>query len=396
MIQLSAGQLLQIAFTVGASAVAVIAGVFLLVLRATRRRRGLAWVWGWACLAVNFGLLALAQSAPALRDWLSAGAACAAIGCGIAGVIGAQSLRTRQPVPLWMYAVLTLAAGAALATQHDARLVGDLVASEIPLAVSVVLQAAILLPMARTARMSGLQTVCAVDIILAILFARTLITTAFLAAHGEALTTVYWTIEVTGGIILSFLLAMGELVALLDQVRVELEGSNASLNTALERLEVAAKLDPLTGLYNRYAFYTLVGQLASLGKMNGSIAIIDLNGLKRINDTFGHHAGDCALLGVATRLQEVVRESDFVFRWGGDEFVVLLLGMQPDAARERIAHFPPPAPLELPGQEPVPLSVSWGIAPLGPDVDSALRDADAQLYAQKRLLTRAAGKLTST
>jgi diguanylate cyclase (GGDEF)-like protein len=187
---------------------------------------------------------------------------------------------------------------------------------------------------------------------------------------------------------------MGELIALLDEIRVELQQANDSLNEALEGLEAAAKLDPLTGLYNRYAFYTLMSDYTQKRK-SGSIAIVDLNDLKRINDTYGHHAGDRALLNVAARLQEVVRQADYVFRWGGDEFVLLLFGMPPEAARERMAHCPPPAPLEVPRTQPVALTVSWGVARLQPDVDAALREADAQLYMQKRLLSSAAGRVSS-
>lgn len=370
------------------------AGVFLLVLHATRRRRGLGWFWGWTFLSATFGLLALGQQAPRFEAWFAFAATCTAIASGSAGVGGAYGFRNERIQP-WALLVLALAAAAALITQWRADLLGDMVAVEIPLAVSVALQAIVLFPMARSARMSGLQTACAVEIILALTLGRTLLAAGVLAARGQQLTEIYWTIEVIGGMILSFVLAMGELIAMLDEVRVELEGANEALNQALEGLEVAAKLDPLTGLYNRYAFYTLIGEFAELGKLGGSIAIVDLNGLKRINDTFGHHAGDRALLNAAMRLQEVVRQSDYVFRWGGDEFVLLLFGMPPDAARERMTHMAPPAALDLPEQDPVQLTVSWGIAPLERDVDAALRDADAQLYAQKRLFTRAAGRLAS-
>lgn len=121
---------------------------------------------------------------------------------------------------------------------------------------------------------------------------------------------------------------------------------------------------------------------------------LDLNGLKHINDTFGHHAGDRALLNTAMRMQEVVRQSDYVFRWGGDEFVLLLFGMTPEHARERMTHMHPPAALELGDNVRVPLTVSWGVAPLQPDVDAALRDADARLYEQKRLFSRASERLS--
>lgn len=396
MVQLSAEQLLQIAFTLSAAAVAVIAGVFLLVLRATHLRRGLGWFCGWAFTALTFALLAAAHSEPRLEMWCGFAATCAAIIGGSCGVIGACDFRNLPRVSPFAVAVLVLSAAASLYIQWTSNFLGDLTAVEIPLMASVVLQAAVLLPMARTTRMSGVQTACAALIVLSVMLARTVVCWAILNAQGKQLTELYWSFEMIGGVILSFVLAIGELIALIDEIRVELERSNDALNEALQGLEVAAKLDPLTGLYNRYAFYTLINEFMERGNVTGSIAIIDLNGLKRINDTFGHHAGDRALLNLAMRLQEAVRQTDYVFRWGGDEFVLLLFGMPPDAARERVAHFPPPAPLEFDDRQPVQLTLSWGVAPLEADVDAALRAADEQLYAQKRLFTRAAGKLSNT
>lgn len=395
MNQLGPEQLLHFSLAVSCGALAIVAGVFLLVLRGTRRRRGLGWFWGWSSFSLTMGLLAVAQTFPRLEAPFGLAATCAAIVCSFAGVAGAYSFRSERMRP-WALAVLTVAAGAALFADWRADLLRDLVAPEIALFATVVVQAVVLFPLARSARMSGLQTACAAQIILALMMGRTLLAAAILSTRGQELTALYWAIEVTGGIVLSFVLSMGELIALLDEVRVELEQANEALNQALEGLEVAAKLDPLTGLYNRYAFYTLVGEFNELGKLGGSIAIVDLNGLKRINDTFGHHAGDRALLNTAMRLQEIVRQTDYVFRWGGDEFVLLLFGMPADAARERMTHMEPPAPLEIPDHTPVPLTVSWGVAPLDPDVDAALRDADAHLYAQKRLFTRAAGRLTNS
>ncbi|HEY9181053.1 MAG TPA: GGDEF domain-containing protein [Candidatus Baltobacteraceae bacterium] len=394
MVQLNTEQLLQVALAISAAAFAIVAAVFLLVLHGTQRRRGLGWFWGWTFLALTFGLLAGSQYAPRLESLLAMLATCAAIACAVAGVMGAYSFRNR-PITVAAAVVLALAAAAALLVQWRGDMAEDLVAPEIALAASLLIQAFVLFPIARTARMSGLKTACALQIVLAILTGRTVFFAALLAPRGQAFTELYWLIEAAGGLVLGFLLALGELIALLDEVRIELEDANVALNQALEGLEVAAKLDPLTGLYNRYAFYMLINEFTEKGQLGGSIAIIDLNGLKRINDTFGHHAGDRALLNVAMRLQEVVRQSDYVFRWGGDEFVLLLFGMPPDAARERLTHMRPPAPLELPGHAPMALAMSWGVAPLQPDVDAALSVADAQLYAQKRLLTRAAGRLTT-
>jgi diguanylate cyclase (GGDEF)-like protein len=395
VIQLTPEQLLQIALAVGSAALAIVAGVFLLVLHATRRRRGVGWFWGWTCLAVTFGLLALAQEQPEHEMSFALAATCSAVLCGLGGIVGAFSVR-RGRTPAWAMGAIASAAVAALLVQWRVDLLSDMVAAEIPLFVSVVIQAIALLPMARSARMSGLQTACGVAAMLSLLMGRTLVASGVLALRGQELTPLYWTFEIIGGIILAFLLAMGEIIALLDEVRVELEHANAALNQAMEGLEVAAKLDPLTGLYNRYAFYTIVNEFAERGKFGGSIAIIDLNGLKRINDTFGHHAGDRALLNTAICLQQVVRQADYVFRWGGDEFVLLLFGMPPECARDRLTHMRPPAALEMPDHEAVPLNVSWGVAPLGPDADAALRDADAQLYAQKRLFSDAAERLPNT
>lgn len=79
-----------------------------------------------------------------------------------------------------------------------------------------------------------------------------------------------------------------------------------------------AQTDPLTGLYNRRG-------LRQHGDVNTvhTAAFIDINGLKTINDTYGHEAGDLTISAVAASLQAVMRQTDVVCRWGGDEFLVL-------------------------------------------------------------------------
>ncbi|MBC7347541.1 MAG: GGDEF domain-containing protein, partial [Clostridia bacterium] len=86
------------------------------------------------------------------------------------------------------------------------------------------------------------------------------------------------------------------------------------------RYQREAELDPLTGLYNRRAFFAAAQELlaeALLGRRTPVVAVLDLNGMKEINDTWGHQAGDEALKQAAPAIQKSVREGDVVARYGG-------------------------------------------------------------------------------
>ena len=107
-----------------------------------------------------------------------------------------------------------------------------------------------------------------------------------------------------------------------------------TLRSAVERqrlmaeLQAQSMLDELTGLYNRRGFFKLAQQhvkMADRVKVGLILVYADLDGLKSINDTFGHPVGDRALKEVARILRQTFRESDVVARLGGDEFVVLAL-----------------------------------------------------------------------
>lgn len=93
-----------------------------------------------------------------------------------------------------------------------------------------------------------------------------------------------------------------------------------------DRLHAMAVTDQLTGLYNRRGFITIAEQQlksADRSKRKGLLAFIDLDGMKRINDNWGHVEGDRALMNAAKLLKQAFRESDIVARIGGDEFAVL-------------------------------------------------------------------------
>jgi diguanylate cyclase (GGDEF)-like protein len=158
----------------------------------------------------------------------------------------------------------------------------------------------------------------------------------------------------------------------------------------LARLDYTATHDALTQLPNRTLFgHRLHQALTAPGSRPVSVALIDLDDFKEVNDTLGHEVGDLLLVSVAQRLVACVRAEDTVARLGGDEFVVVLDGADPaaaDLAAERmIAAFDQPVVVD--GHE-LPISISIGIA-LGHTGDEAsmlLRHADIAMYAAKKLI----------
>lgn len=159
-----------------------------------------------------------------------------------------------------------------------------------------------------------------------------------------------------------------------------------------EYLLVRASTDSLTGLANRRALdralYETLQRSARFGR-RGALALIDLDGMKRVNDRLGHEAGDELLQIVATRLAASTRQVDTAARIGGDEFVVLLteyetIGGARTFARRLLSGIS--APCEI-GGEMIEPSASIGIA-LFPDAASHARDllhrADEAMYEAKR------------
>jgi len=155
-----------------------------------------------------------------------------------------------------------------------------------------------------------------------------------------------------------------------------------------EQLRRRAFHDPLTGLANRAKFEERLEQ--ALGRAGAALAVLflDLDNFKMVNDSLGHSAGDHVLGEIAHRLRACVRVGDTVARMGGDEFAVLLVGLDASIRAPRIAERilrELAMPLEL-ERRPITLSASIGIA-CGGSIQSAqeiLRDSDLALYAAKR------------
>jgi diguanylate cyclase (GGDEF)-like protein len=165
---------------------------------------------------------------------------------------------------------------------------------------------------------------------------------------------------------------------------------------AQEILQYRARHDPLTGLANRYVLRERFDYEAAHALRRNeafSLAILDLNGFKAINDAFGHNIGDALLQEVGRRLQAAVREEDTVVRLGGDEFVLLLSDVQVAVSIVERVNESLKQPMALPGRQ-VAISCSSGIARFpddGRNLEALLKVADARLYAGKRTLSGSSG-----
>lgn len=120
--------------------------------------------------------------------------------------------------------------------------------------------------------------------------------------------------------------------------------------------------DVLTGLYKREI-------LKDIPRMNRYIvAMVDINGLKVINDTYGHDAGDDYITGVANNIRKVVRQEDYVIRYGGDEFVIVFKDITVHDAIKVVSRIE---------------NTSYGVG-TGSTLNEAISNADEQMYKMKR------------
>ncbi len=176
---------------------------------------------------------------------------------------------------------------------------------------------------------------------------------------------------------------------LLDELR-QLRARVAELQLRVEQLDELAHQDVLMELPNRRGFMRELERLvARIARYGGSAAMlfVDLDGLKMINDTFGHQAGDEALIRVAALLSKGVRRGDIVGRLGGDEFGILLEQASEATAVEtaaRLAEQISACELEHDG-DALPLGIAVGVAMIDGRASPAevMAEADEQMYRRK-------------
>ena len=184
--------------------------------------------------------------------------------------------------------------------------------------------------------------------------------------------------------------ALGMQLMTFEDMTVELRGANRRLETAQSELQQMALTDPLTGCRNRRFFDQVIGRELTRHRRDGvplSLLFVDIDRFKSINDTLGHEAGDRVLREVAAFIVRSVRGADYVFRWGGDEFLALL-SCSEDQARRRgaalqAAFGASPEAASLP--RGVGLSIGCVEVPLDTgDVLQHVKAADQRMYASKR------------
>jgi diguanylate cyclase (GGDEF)-like protein len=153
-----------------------------------------------------------------------------------------------------------------------------------------------------------------------------------------------------------------------------------------ERLSREAMEDPLTGLTNRHGAEIAMGRELARAKRERralSLALIDVDDFKQVNDRQGHAVGDRVLRSVARIATDCVRASDLVVRWGGDEFLVVLPSVTVSGAREIAERIR--SRVETMPTEPSGITISAGACEVQPgdDLPSALSDADVMLHRAK-------------
>jgi len=169
-----------------------------------------------------------------------------------------------------------------------------------------------------------------------------------------------------------------------------------------QQAESSATTDFLTGLPNaRSLFVHLAQEVARCRRMKTSLAVMvcDIDGLKKINDSFGHLEGDKLLREFGTRLRDACRGYDYVARMGGDEFVITALGLTAEAAAEktiRLNQAAMEAGRHTCGRDMITLSVGTAFCPEdGYDVEALLAEADRRMYAVKQTHHAQAAHLNS-
>lgn len=298
----------------------IIAGLLLLLYGYRRRGYILYWVAGWMAIAVSMLLAVPAYPWPWLGYSMYGLSQFIAILGGLAFVVGADAYRSRPlivrrhvmwlaPVLVWfVLAPVSIGPRSVFAPGH-LLIAGTMVAAGIAH-----------LWLLRRAWLLGAAIVGAMLLVLGALNAWIAFTAANpfgpLAVRGMFVQLAIYLVTTLGMQLMTF-----------EDMTYELRSANRRLEHAQAELRLLVTTDALTGCGNRRYFDEIIERELHRHTRYGiplSLLFVDIDRFKAINDTFGHEAGDQVLRQVAAFLLRKVRDADYVFRWGGDEFLILL------------------------------------------------------------------------
>jgi diguanylate cyclase (GGDEF)-like protein len=186
-------------------------------------------------------------------------------------------------------------------------------------------------------------------------------------------------------LLLQMLLGYGMVVLLLEDVKRDADDARAQLAVAHDRLKRVSLYDPLTGALNRRAYNEGVG-MDAVGARFGTAVMLDMDNLKHVNDAYGHAAGDELLRRLVETVRASVRPTDRVYRWGGDEFLVLFPAALPADVVPRVRDALRAANAAAAQVDGLPeLQVSLGAADFAgaEQIAGAIQRADKAMYEEK-------------
>jgi diguanylate cyclase (GGDEF)-like protein len=181
--------------------------------------------------------------------------------------------------------------------------------------------------------------------------------------------------DLLGCIVLGF----GMILFTTEEASRELKDAVMALQVARDQIHQKLHTDPLTEALSRHAF------LAMPRGITGVVIMLDIDHLKQINDEAGHDIGDLVIRSTANAVRARIRADDLLFRWGGDEFLIIVPGSSIDVVNARLSSLGDGIRIDRPPREPLNFTVSWGCAEFGGGrtLEDAMRAADMAMYQRR-------------